>query len=369
MYDEPSHVTRPLLPPLEEFLPSLEQIWKDQIVTNNGPFEQKLEQALRDYLGVSHIALFNNGTTALLAALKALGIEGEVITTPFSFVATSHVLEWSGIKPVFSDIERTTLNLDPGRIEEAVTTRTTAILPVHCYGNPCDVDAIEDIAARHDLKVIFDAAHAFAVEDSKGSVLRHGDLSVLSFHATKVFNTFEGGAVVCPDLQTKQKLDRLKNFGFVDEDRVEAVGINGKMNEICAAFGLLQLKYIDEAINRRSKIASLYREALQDTQGIHLLPRTNGEYRDNNSYFSILVDDDYPLCRDGLYRRLRDHNIFARRYFFPLISDMPMYSGLPSATTDNLPIAQEIAGKVLCLPIYPTLHENDQERVIELIVD
>lgn len=362
----PIYVTQPYLPPLEEFLPYLQTIWDKKLLTNGGPFHQQLERALCDYLGVEHLALFSNGTLALITALQALRITGEVITTPYSFVATAHSLLWNGIKPVFVDIDPHTLNLDPAKIEAAITPQTTAILPVHCYGHPCDVEAIQKIADIYNLKVIYDAAHAFGVEDRDGSILRHGDLSVLSFHATKVFNTFEGGAIVCPDAKTKQRIDHLKNFGFVDEVTVVAPGINGKMSEINAAFGMLQLQHIEHALERRKQIDTLYREGLRGVKGIRCL-QDAGEKTANYSYFPVLVDADYSISRDQLYQKLRDHNIYARRYFYPLISDFPMYRGLPSAHRENLPTATEAALKVLCLPIYPNLANDDVERVIALI--
>ncbi|MGZ8546854.1 MAG: DegT/DnrJ/EryC1/StrS family aminotransferase, partial [Sulfuricurvum sp.] len=320
------YVTQPYLPPLDDFIPYLQQIWDSKILTNGGPFHQQLEEALCDYLGVKHISLFTNGTLALVTALQALRITGEVITTPYSFVATAHSLLWNGIKPVFVDIDPVTLNLDPSKIEAAITPQTTAILPVHCYGHPCDVKAIEEIADNYNLKVIYDAAHAFGVKDEGGSILRHGDLSVLSFHATKVFNTFEGGAIISPDAKTKQRIDHLKNFGFVDEVTVVAPGINGKMSEINAAFGLLQLQHIDNAIKQRKEIDKMYRNALCDINGITLL-HEKSEQASNYSYFPILIEDEFSLSRDELYQQLRDNNIFARRYFYPLISDFPMYRG------------------------------------------
>jgi dTDP-4-amino-4,6-dideoxygalactose transaminase len=360
------HVTQPYLPPLEEFIPYLKQIWDRKILTNSGPYHQELERALCDHLGVEHVALFANGTLALVTALQALRISGEVITTPYSFVATAHSLLWNGIKPVFVDIDPGTLNLDPKRIEAAIAPHVTAIMPVHCYGHPCDVAAIQAIADNYNLKVIYDAAHAFGVEDGGGSILRHGDLSVLSFHATKVFNTFEGGAIVCPDAKTKQRIDHLKNFGYVDEVTVVAPGINGKMNEVSAAFGLLQLKYLDDALASRRRIDAAYREGLADLPGIRCLADA-GEKVANHTHFPVLVGPDYPISRDDLYQKLRDHEIFARRYFFPLISEFPMYRGLNSASRDNLPVATEMARQVLCLPIFPALEPQDVRRVIDLV--
>lgn len=312
------------------------------------------------------MALFTNGTIALVTALQALRITGEVITTPYSFVATAHSLLWNGIKPVFVDVDPNTLNLDPTKIEAAITPQTTAIMPVHCYGHPCDVDAIQRIADIYNLRVIYDAAHAFGVQDHNGSVLNYGDLSVLSFHATKVFNTFEGGAIICPDAKTKQRIDHLKNFGFVDEVTVVAPGINGKMSELNAAFGLLQLKHIDAARESRKVIDAAYREQLADIRGIHCL-NDAGETASNHSYFPILVQHDYPINREALYQKLKDHGIHARRYFYPLISDFPMYRSMPSAQRGNLPVATDAAAKVLCLPIYSALQVPEQQRVIDII--
>jgi len=365
---KPIYVTQPFLPPIEEFIPYLQKIWENKILTNGGPFHQQLEKELCDYLGVKHISLFANGTLALVTALQALRITGEVITTPYSFVATAHSLLWNGIKPVFVDIDPQTLNLDPAKIEAAITPQTTAIMPVHCYGRPCDVDAIQHIADIYNLKVIYDAAHAFGVNCHCGSVLNHGDLSVLSFHATKVFNTFEGGAIVCADAKTKQRIDRLKNFGFVDEVTVVEPGINGKMSELNTAFGLLQLKHVDDALARRKVIDQSYRAGLKDMKGITCL---NGEEEatTNHSYFPILVQKDYPLSRDALYEKLKANNIFTRRYFYPLISNFSIYSGLKSAAPQNLPIATRIANSVLCLPIYPNLADIDVERIIKLITE
>jgi len=360
------YVTQPSLPPLEEFIPYLEQIWENKILTNGGPFHQQLEKALCEHLGVEHLALFSNGTIALITALQALRITGEVITTPYSFVATSHSLLWNGIKPVFVDIDPNTLNLDPKKIEAAITPQTTAIMPVHCYGHPCDVDAIQKIADNYGLKVIYDAAHAFGVDDAGGSILRHGDLSVLSFHATKVFNTFEGGAIVCPDAKTKQRIDHLKNFGFVDEVTVVAPGINGKMSEFNAALGMLQLKSLETNIQKRKEIDARYRQGLSGVKGIHCL-NDAGEEIANYSYFPILIQADYPLSRDELFQKMRDAGIFARRYFYPLISEFPMYRSMPSAAQSNLPVANKAADQVICLPIYPLLGEADQQQIITLI--
>ncbi|MFZ6872712.1 DegT/DnrJ/EryC1/StrS family aminotransferase [Undibacterium sp. Di27W] len=360
------YVTQPVLPPLEEFMPYLEKIWANKILTNSGPFHHELEQALCEYLGVKHLCLFANATIALITALQSLRINGEVITTPYSFVATAHSLLWNGIKPVFVDIDPVTFNLDADKIEAAITPQTSAIMPVHCYGRPCDVDRIQKIADNYGLKLIYDAAHAFGVQYHGNSLLNFGDLSILSFHATKVFNTFEGGAIVCPDAKTKQHIDHLKNFGFVDEVTVVAPGINGKMSEFNAALGLLQLKGIDAVLDARQKIATQYRFRLENVTGITCVSDI-ADSKPNHSYFPILVEADYVMSRDALFQKLREHEIYARRYFYPLISDFPMYRGLPSASHQNLPVAREIASKVICLPIYPDLSEADVERIADLI--
>jgi len=366
--NKPIFVTQPDLPPLEEFIPYLEKIWDNKILTNGGPFHQQLENALCEYLGVKHISLFTNGTLALVTALQALNVTGEVITTPYSFVATAHSLLWNGIKPIFVDIDPNTFNIDVEKIETAITPQTTAILPVHCYAYPCDVGRIQKVADAHGLKVIYDAAHAFGVQDKGGSVLRYGDLSILSFHATKVFNTFEGGAIVCPDADTKQRIDYLKNFGIADETTVIAPGINGKMNEIQAAMGLLQLKHVDEAIERRQEIDLLYRQQLEGIKGL-LIPSAPATVRHNYSYFPVLVDSDYPLSRDALYDKLKNQGIFSRRYFYPLITDYPMYRESSSTNSGCLTQATEISQKVLCLPIYPDLTHDEQQRIVAQIRD
>lgn len=362
----PIFVTQPSLPPLDDLIPYLQEIWQNKILTNGGAFHQQLEKELCEYLGVKYISLFTNGTVALITALQALGIKGEVITTPYSFVATAHSLLWNGIKPVFVDVDPDSLNIDPKNIEEAITPQTTAIMPVHCYGRPCDVYAIQRIADTHNLKVIYDAAHAFGVKINNESVLNLGDLSVLSFHATKVFNTFEGGAIVSSSATTKQRIDHLKNFGFVDETTVVAAGINGKMSELNAAFGLLQLKHVDEALTRRKEIDAVYRSAFVDIKGLTCLSEAP-HVKANYSYFPILVHPDFPLSRDELYQKLKEYNIYARRYFYPLISNFPMYSHLESAAPENLPVATQAAEQIICLPIYPALADADQQRVINLI--
>lgn len=364
--DKPLYVTQPTLPPLEEFIPYLEQIWQSKVLTNAGPFHQKFEQALCDYLGVEYVSLFNNGTIALMTALQALRIKGEVITTPYSFVATAHSLLWNSITPVFVDIDPVNLNLDPDKIESVVTPRTTAIMPVHCYGHPCEVDRIKKIADKHGLKVIYDAAHAFGVKHDDRSVLRYGDLSVLSFHATKVFNTFEGGAIVSPDAETKQHIDRLKNFGFAGENAVVELGINGKMSEFNAALGLLQIKGFDDALQKRKAVDALYRARLAGTRGIRVLS-TDEEKVSNHSYFPIMVEPEYLLSRDALYQKLKDNGIHARRYFYPLISDFPIYQKQHATRAANLPNAQAAASRILCLPMSSNLSDDDVKRVATCI--
>lgn len=359
-------VTRPSLPPLGEFLPYLEDIWASRQLTNCGPYHQRLERAMADYLGVAHLSLFANGTLALMTALQALGVRGEVITTPYSFVATAHALRWNQITPVFVDIDPHTLNLDPAAIEAAITPRTTAILPVHCYGRRCDTAAIEAIARRHGLRVIYDAAHAFAVRDDGGSLLRHGDLSVLSLHATKVFNTFEGGAIVSPSAAAKAEVNALRNFGFVDEVSVAVAGINAKMSEFNAALGLLQLQHIDAALAQRARVDRAYREALADIDGIEPLPVMAGQ-TSNHGYFPIRVGSAYPLARDSLYQRLRERNIHVRRYFYPLICELAAYREASGVARPPLPNARRIAAEVLCLPIFPDLLHAELQRVVSVI--
>lgn len=361
--DKPIYVTQPSLPPLEELIPYLEKIWETRTLTNGGPFHEQLEKALCDYLDVPYISLFANGTIALVTAVKALDLKGEVITTPYTFVATAHSLVWNGITPVFVDIDPVTLNLDPTKIEAAITPRTTAIMPVQVYGHPCDADAIDAIAKRHNLKVIYDAAHAFGVQCHCGSILNHGDLSVLSFHATKVFNTFEGGAIVCQDLETKTHIDQLKNFGFVNETSAVQTGINGKMNEFNAALGLLQLKHIDTAIEQRKAIDTAYREGLQDIMGIRCHTRPDS-MRSNYSYFPIFVEHDYPLTRDQLYDKLKANGINGRRYFYPLITEFPMYRDMEGSVPADLCVAKDVAERVICLPIYSELSLHEIKRIV-----
>lgn len=360
-------VTSPLLPNLDEFNSLLKEIWESKWITNNGSFHKQLEIELAKYLKVPYISLFTNGTLPLITALQALRITGEVITTPYSFVATTHSLWWNGIKPVFVDIDPATCNLDPTKIEAAITPKTTAIMPVHCYGKPCDTKAIQEIADKYGLKVIYDAAHAFGVEVDGESILNAGDMSTLSFHATKVYNTIEGGAMVMHDEKTKQRIDYLKNFGFAGEITVVAPGINSKMDEVRAAYGLLNLKQVDEAIAARQRVAVTYREALRDVPGITFFDDMAG-VRHNYSYFSIFIDaEQYGRTRDELYFSMKEKNVLGRRYFYPLISDFSTYRGLPSATRENLPVAYRMADTVLCLPMHHDLSPEDIERVIMCI--
>lgn len=367
MNSKPIYVTSPLLPPLEDFNLLLQEIWDKKILTNNGDFHQALEKGLCEYLKVPYLSLFTNGTLPLIVALQALRITGEVITTPYSFVATTHALWWNGIKPVFVDIDPETCNLDPEKIEAAITPLTTAIMPVHVYGRPCHTARIQEIADKYGLKVIYDAAHAFGVETSSESVLAAGDMSTLSFHATKVFNTIEGGALICHDAQTKKRIDYLKNFGFAGETTIVAPGINGKMDEVRAAFGLLNLKQVDSAIQSRQKISQRYQAGLRDTLGISFLKDIK-ETRLNYSYFPIFVEAaKYGMTRDELYFKMKDMNIFGRRYFYPLISSFSTYKGLKSADQNNLPVATRIADSVICLPIYHGLSTEEVEYIISII--
>ncbi|MDX8339301.1 DegT/DnrJ/EryC1/StrS family aminotransferase [Draconibacterium sp. IB214405] len=365
--DNPIFVTQPDLPEIQEFIPYLEQIWDNKILTNNGPFHRQLEKELANFLNVPYISLFTNGTLALVTALQVLRITGEVITTPYSFVATTHSLWWNNIKPVFVDIEPKFCNLDPEKIEAAITPKTTAILPVHVYGNPCEVERIQEIADIYGLKVIYDAAHAFGVRYKRQSILNYGDLSILSFHATKVFNTMEGGAIICHDAATKQRIDYLKNFGFAGETTVMAPGINSKMNEMQAALGLLQLKHFEKNILKREIILKKYREALSVIKGIsYLEEKVNIKY--NYSYCPIFVDEkELGITRDQLYEKLKENNIFGRRYFYPLISEFPMYKGLDSSQAANLSEAHKIANSVICLPIYPSMDLDIIEQISHII--
>jgi dTDP-4-amino-4,6-dideoxygalactose transaminase len=365
--EKPIYVTQPSLPALEEFIPYLEEIWENKILTNNGPMHQQLEKELAEFLGVPYISLFANGTLALVTALQALRISGEVITTPYSFVATTHSLWWNNIKPVFVDIEPKFGNLDPDKIEAAITPKTTAIMPVHVYGNPCYVEKIQKIADVYGLRLIYDAAHAFGVKYKGGSILNYGDLSILSFHATKVFNTFEGGAIISHDSATKQRIDYLKNFGFAGETTIMAPGINSKMNEVQAAMGLLQLKSFDESIVKRKVVADTYRELLKDIKGISMLPEP-ADTISNYAYFPIFVNEkEYGISRDALYEKMKQNNIYGRRYFYPLISEFSMYRGLESSAPEHLPVAHKMANEVICLPIYPGLQQSDIATIIQLL--
>ena len=360
-------VTSPLLPDKEEFVRLLSEIWESKWITNNGQFHRQLEKELAEYLKVPYISLFTNGTLPLITALQALRITGEVITTPYSFVATTHSLWWNGIKPVFVDIDPATCNLDPSKIEAAITPRTTAIMPVHCYGKPCDTEAIQEIADKYGLKVIYDAAHAFGVEVDGESLLNAGDMSTLSFHATKVYNTIEGGALVMHDEQTKKRIDYLKNFGFANETTVVAPGINSKMDEVRAAYGILNLRQVDAAIEARQHVAQRYRQALRNIDGLTFFDDMPG-VRHNYSYFPVFIDaEKFGMTRDELYFKMKDASVLGRRYFYPLISDFSTYRGLPSATPQNLPVATRIANQVICLPMHHELSEKDLTRIINCI--
>ena len=357
-------VTRSSLPPLEEYIPLLQQIWQNKQLTNSGTFHQQLERRLCEYLGVPFISLFSSCTAALMAALKISDLEGEVITTPYTFAATAHALMWCNLKPVFVDIDPATANIDPAAIEKAITPRTCAILAVHCYGQPCDTAAIAEIAQRHNLKVIYDAAHAFAVEDAQGSILNHGDFSTVSFHGAKVFNTAEGGALICHDEETKKRIDSFKNFGFTSETSLDMLGFNGKMSELSAALGIVQLAHVDRYIAARQKIDETYRRYLQDIAGIEPFASQNVT-RCNASYFPVRVTKEFPLSRDDLYEKFKEANILTRRYFHPLVSDFAPYQQIQG----NTPVAKEFSAQVLCLPMYDSLSEEDQMRVIAVLKD
>lgn len=361
-------VTSPLLPDLDEFNSLLKEVWASKWITNNGSFHKRLEAALCEYLKVPYISLFTNGTLPLITALQALRITGEVITTPYSFVATTHSLWWNGIKPVFVDIDPATGNIDPDKIEAAITPKTTAIMPVHVYGKPCRTSEIKEIADKYGLKVIYDAAHAFGVEVNGKSILNEGDLSTLSFHATKVYNTIEGGALVMHDAETKKRIDYLKNFGFANEVTVVAPGINSKMDEVRSAYGLLNLKQVDKAIEARHHVAVMYRDALRDVEGITFFDDMPG-VKHNYSYFPIFIDSEkYGMTRDELYFKMKERNVLGRRYFYPLISTFSTYRGLESARPDNLPNAHKMADSVLCLPMHHALSNGDVERILDTII-
>lgn len=360
-------VTKPTLPPLEELEPYLQEIWNNKILTNNGPLHARLEEELAKYLGVPYVCLFNNGTIALVTALKALVPTGEVITTPFSFVATSHAILWNGLTPVFVDIEADTLNLDPYQVEAAINSKTTAILPVHCFGNPAQLAVFEGIAKRHKLKLIYDASHAFGVRKNHESILNFGHLSILSFHATKVFNTFEGGAVICQTKEMKNQIDKLKNFGIESETSVLTAGINGKMSEFNSAFGLLQLKYIDEAISKRLEIDKMYTASLNSIENLEPIIFSKALTSRNYSYFPILVKPSYPSSRDELYWKMKSNGVHPRRYFYPLINEFQMYKHLTYSDSDLMPVAKKTADEILCLPIYPDLDARNIEFIVELL--
>jgi len=367
MAEEKITVTSPLLPDLGEFTSLLQEIWDSKWITNNGSFHKRLEAALAEYLKVPYVSLFTNGTLPLLTALQALRITGEVITTPYSFVATTHAIWWNGCKPVFVDIDPATGNIDPDKIEAAITPRTTAIMPVHVYGKPCRTAEIQEIADKYGLKVIYDAAHAFGVEVNGESILNAGDMSTLSFHATKVFNTIEGGAMVMHDAETKKRIDYLKNFGFANETTVVGPGINSKMDEIRSAYGLLNLKQVDAAIEARHQVAIRYREALKDIPGISFFEDMPG-VRHNYSYFPIFVDENkFGISRDDLYFKMKEHKVLGRRYFYPLISEFSTYRGLPSAAPENLPNAHRMADTVICLPMHHEIIPDSIHRVVNII--
>lgn len=361
----PIYITRPNLPPLEKLQPYLEEIWNNRILTNNGPFHQRFEKELGNYLEVEQVNLFANATLALVVGLQALHITGEVITTPFSFVATTHALKWNGITPVFCDIEEKTLNIDPNKIEALITPTTTAIMPVHVYGHPCDTEKIQRIADNYGLKVIYDAAHAFGVKVENKNLLLEGDMSILSFHGTKLFTTFEGGAIITKDEKLKKRIDFLKNFGFADEVTVIAPGINGKMNELQAVIGLLGLEIVDDEIKNRKKVYDYYLNKLKNVKGIKIFEEFPS-VKHNHAYFPILIDEkDFEVNREQVYEELKNNNIFSRRYFYPLISNMPSYRALLSANKDNLPVANKIAEQILCLPIYGKLELDAVINIVE----
>lgn len=367
MNEKPITVTSPLLPSLEEYTELLKDIWERKWLTNNGHYHQLLEKELALYLGTPYISLFTNGTLPLITALQALRITGEVITTPYSFVATTHSIWWNGLKPVFVDVDPVTGNMDPDKIEAAITPHTTAIMPVHVYGNPCDTKRIQNIADTYGLKIIYDAAHAFGVTVDGRSILEEGDMSTLSFHATKVYNTVEGGALVVHDEASKKRVDNLKNFGFTGETTVVAPGINSKMDEVRSAFGLLTLKMVDDAIAKRKRIVDLYRDGLQNVEGLRFFEDMPG-VKHNYAYFPIFIDEDtFGLSRDSLYAKLKENNIIGRRYFYPLISEFSVYKGLDSARPENLPVARKMASSVICLPIYPELEHQTVDFICKLI--
>lgn len=360
-------VTSPLLPPLDEFIPHLETIWKNRWITNDGDYHRQLEYELCDYLGVDYISLTANGTLAIILALQALRISGEVITTPYSFVASTHSIWWNNTQPVFVDIEPDSFNIDPNKIEAAITPKTSAILPVHVYGRPCNVEAIKNIADTYNLKVIYDAAHAFGVKINNKSILNFGDLSILSFHATKVFNTIEGGAIICKSAEMKRHIDDLKDFGFRDEVTVVGPGINAKMNEIQAAYGLVNLKYVGDSIKKRNKLTDLYNQLLQGIKGLNIKEYKNASIDYNYGYYPIRIENSAVISRDMLYNKLKQHGVYVRRYFYPLISNFPTYRGLDSSSISNLPNANATARAILCLPLYSEMEFNDVEYICRII--
>lgn len=360
---QPIYVTQPVLPALKEFIPYLEQIWENKILTNGGPLHQQLEGELCEYLGVEYISLYNNGTIALITALQAVDLKiGEVITTPYTFLATAHAICWNNLTPVFVDVDPRTANIDPQKVEQAITDKTVAILPVHCYGIACDVEALQTIAQKHKLKLIYDAAHAFGAKYKGQSLLNYGDLSAVSFHATKVFNTFEGGAIVCHSAEMKQRIDQLRNFGIANETTVNDIALNGKLSEVHAALGLLQLKNIDQALQARGKVDHRYRELLAEVDGIRCMQRLHLE-KDNYAYFPIVVSEPYPLSRDQLFEKFKQHHIFARKYFYPLMTELSVYQQYQADT----PQAKLLSEQVLCLPMYPTLSAEDIYRIVQVI--
>lgn len=364
---KPIFVTEPLLPPLAEFQPFLEAIWTKRWLTNAGHFHQELEIALATYLKVPYVSLFNNGTIALMVALRALDVKGEVITTPFSFIATAHAIAWTNLTPVFADIDPETFNLSAKSAAEYISPKTGDFLPVHCYGNPCDREGFARLTEGGRIPLIYDAAHAFGVERDGASILNWGNLSILSFHATKVFNTFEGGAIICQDKAQKKLIDNLKNFGIEDEITVSSLGINGKMNEVQAAFGLLQLRYVDGAINRRNKISARYKHHLESVEGIEI-PHHPSNVTSNGGYFPILVQGQDNKDRDSLFAKLRSEEVVCRRYFYPLITNFPMYAGCKGASPDRLPVANRVANQVLCLPVHARMTDDETDRICETII-
>lgn len=363
------YVNRPTLPPLDKYFKYLKEIWDSKWITNNGKFHQKFENDLCKFLKVGNCSLFVNGTLALIIGLKTLGLKGEVITTPFSFVATTHAIHWNNLKPIFCDIEEKTFNIDPEKIESLITSKTSAILPVHVYGNPCNVEKIKEISDKYGLKVIYDSAHAFNTKIHNNSILNYGDISILSFHATKLFNTIEGGAVITNNKKLKKQIDFFRNFGFSDENTVLVTGLNGKMNELQAAYGLLELKIVNKEIEKRKKIAYSYKKNLNDIKGIKTLEE-NKDITYSYTYFPILIDEnEYGKTRDQLYKILRRHNIYSKRYFYPLISKFKPYNKLSSASSKNLPIAEKISNQVLCLPFYGNIQNKELDKIISIIAN